>query len=242
MKYHVSFDIDLRRNPYKGLYIAIEGIDGSGKTTQVQSLDNYFKAKGRQVIKTGEPRKNKGVIGKLIGDILLSKVKVPFAAFQHLMSAERAIHHEELVLPSLKSGKVVITDRCFWSAIPYGILDLMKDEKKERYNFKVGEVILVAQSILSMYNQFTVPNFTFFLDVSVDTAIKRIGRKKGKQELYEKKGKLEKIDLGYKWLARKFPQEITVVDGEGKVEEVTEEIIKKLEARNPKSETIPKIK
>jgi thymidylate kinase len=121
-------------------------------------------------------------------------------------------------------------------------LDRLKDEKNERYNFDLGEVILVAQSILSMYHQFTVPNFTFFLDVSVDTAIKRIGRKTRKQELYEKRGKLEKIDLGYKWLARKFPKEITVIDGEKSAEEVTKEIVKKLEARNPKSETISKFK
>jgi len=228
MRYHIEFDISLRKNPYKGVYIAIEGIDGSGKTTQAERLARYFKTKGRQVIKTGEPRKNIGVVGKLIGDILLSKVKVPFSAFQYLMSAERAIHHEELVLPSLKSGKVVISDRCFWSAIPYGILDRLKDEKKERYNFDLGQVILVAQSILSMYHQFTVPNFTFFLDVSVDTAIKRIGRKTGKQELYEKRDKLERIDLGYKWLAKKFPKEITVIDAEKSVEEVTEDIVNRI--------------
>ena len=228
MRYHIEFDINFKRNHYKGLYIAIEGIDGSGKTTQAERLARYFKTKGRQVIKTGEPRKNIGVVGKLIGDILLSKVKVPFSAFQYLMSAERAIHHEELVLPSLKSGKVVISDRCFWSAIPYGILDRLKDEKKERYNFDLGQVILVAQSILSMYHQFTVPNFTFFLDVSVDTAIKRIGRKTGKQELYEKRDKLERIDLGYKWLAKKFPKEITVIDAEKSVEEVTEDIVNRI--------------
>lgn len=228
MKYHIELDLDFKKNPYKGLYLAIEGIDGSGKTTQVEKLAQYFKSKGREVVKTAEPRKNKGVVGKLIKDILSSKVKVPFAAFQHLMSAERAIHHEELVLPSLKKGKVVITDRCFWSAIPYGILDLMKDEKKERYSFEIGKVILVSQSILTMYHQFTLPDFTFFLDVSIDTAIKRIGKKTGRKELYEKKDKLEKINLGYKWLAKKFTKEITVIDGERSVEEVTGEIIKKL--------------
>ena len=120
MKYHVEFDLDFKRNPYKGLYIAIEGIDGSGKTTQVEKISRYFEKKGKQVVTTGEPRKNKGIVGKLIQDILLSKVKVPSIAFQYLMSAERAIHHEELILPSLKAGKAVVTDRCFWSAIPYG--------------------------------------------------------------------------------------------------------------------------
>ena len=225
MKYHVEFDLDFRRNPYKGLYIAIEGIDGSGKTTQAEKISRYFEKQGKQVVTTGEPRKNKGIVGKLIQDILLSKVKVPSIAFQYLMSAERAIHHEELILPSLKAGKVVLTDRCFWSAIPYGILDRMKDAKQEQYNYQMGDVLLVAQSILSMYHQFTLPDFTFYLSVSVDTAFKRIGKKEREKELYEKKDKLEKIRLGYDWLAKKFAKEIIVVDGEKSEEEVTEEIL-----------------
>lgn len=225
MKYHIELDLDFRRNTGKGLYIALEGIDGSGKTTQAKRLAEYFEKKGKKVVETREPRKDAGVVGKLIRDILLGKVKVPFAAFQLLMSVERSIHHEELVLPSLASGKVVITDRCFWSAIPYGILDRMKDRGKEKYNFRMGEVILVGQSILSMYHQFTVPDITFLLDVSVDTGLERVGKKKETQELYEKNDQLEKIDLGYKWLAKKFPKEIKVIDGEQDEEEVTKEII-----------------
>ena len=45
MKYKVNFELDLKRNPYKGKYIVIEGIDGCGKTTQVQRLEKYFKKK-----------------------------------------------------------------------------------------------------------------------------------------------------------------------------------------------------
>ena len=225
MKYHIELDIDFRRNKEKGLYIALEGIDGSGKTTQVQRLAEYFRKKRKKVIETREPRKGTGTVGKLTEDILVGKVKVPFEAFQHIMSAERSIHHAELVLPSLKAGRVVVTDRCFWSAIPYGILDRMKDRKKEEYSFRMGEVILVGQSILSMYHQFTVPDYTFLLDVSIDTGLKRVGKKKAAKELYEKKDQLEKIDLGYKWLAKKFPKEIIVIDGERDEEEVTREIV-----------------
>ena len=47
MRYHIEFDISLRKNPYKGVYIAIEGIDGSGKTTQAEKLARYFKEKGK---------------------------------------------------------------------------------------------------------------------------------------------------------------------------------------------------
>lgn len=225
MKYNIEFDITLRKNPYKGLYIAIEGIDGSGKTTQVEKVARYFEKQGKQVVRTGEPRKKEGVVGKLIQDILLSKVKVPSIAFQYLMSAERAIHHEELIIPSLKEGKVVVSDRCFWSAIPYGILDRMVGNKKSQYDYQMADVILVAQSILSMYHQFTVPDFTFYLEVSLETALNRIGKKTRAKELYEKKDKLEKVILGYKWLVERFPKEITVIDGEKPIGEVTHKIV-----------------
>lgn len=220
MKYHVEFDIDFRRNPYKGVYIALEGIDGSGKTTQVERLVEYFKNKGREVIRTREPRKEEGVIGDLIQKILLGKTKIPPVAFQYLFSADREIHHEELVIPSLKAGKVVISDRCFWSAIPYGLLD-----RKSELDENTIEYVLVAQSVLSMYHQFIVPDYTFYLDIPLDTAMQRIDKTNEMREIYEDREKLEKTIKGYQWLLREFPKEFIVVDAMKPVEAVTEAII-----------------
>ena len=62
MKYHVEFDIAFKRNSYKGLYIALEGIDGSGKSSQVKRLGSYFTKKGSKVVATREPRKKEGLI------------------------------------------------------------------------------------------------------------------------------------------------------------------------------------
>jgi dTMP kinase len=73
-------------------------------------------------VTTREPRKE-GLIGDLVQKVLLGTEKLPSVSLQYLFSADRSAHHEELVLPSLQAGKVVITDRCFWSAIVYGILD-----------------------------------------------------------------------------------------------------------------------
>lgn len=228
MKYHVEFDIDFRRNPYKGVYIALEGIDGSGKTTQVESLAQYFIDQGREVIRTREPRKEEGVIGDLIQKILLGKTKIPPVAFQYLFSADREIHHEELVIPSLKQGKVVISDRCFWSAIPYGLLD-----RKSELDENTIEYVLVAQSVLSMYHQFIVPDYTFYLDIPLDTAMQRIDKTNEVREIYEDKEKLEKTIKGYQWLLREFPKEFIVVDAMKPVEAVTEEIIKKVIVDRP---------
>lgn len=222
----MEFDIDFRRNPYKGVYVALEGIDGSGKTTQVESLARYFIDQGREVVRTREPRKEEGVIGDLIQKILLGKTKIPPVAFQYLFSADREIHHEELVIPSLREGKVVISDRCFWSAIPYGLLD-----RKSELDENTIEYVLVAQSVLSMYHQFIVPDYTFYLDIPLDTAMARIDKTNEVREIYEDKEKLEKTIKGYQWLLREFPKEFIVVDAMKPVAGVTEEIIKKLKIK-----------
>lgn len=220
MKYHIEFDIDFKRNTAEGLYIAVEGIDGSGKTTQVDRLVEYFKSQGKEVIKTREPRKQEGLIGKLIQEILHGKTKVPSVAFQYLFSADREMHHKELILPALKEGKVVISDRCFWSAIPYGILD-----KEESVDKNTVDRYMVAQSILSMYHQFTIPNFTFYLDLPLDVAMQRIEQSDTPEEIYEDEKKLERVLYGYQWLLQEFPKEFTVIDARMSVESVTKEIL-----------------
>lgn len=219
MKYHISFDIDFKRNSAKGLYIALEGIDGSGKTTQVDRLVSYFEKQGKEVIHTREPRKGEGIIGKLIQDILHGKTAVSPVAFQYLFTADRQMHHQDVILPALAAGKVVISDRCFWSAIPYGILDM-----DEAITANAIQQKLVAQSILSFYHEFTIPDKTFYLDVSLETAITRITQGDGANEIYEDKAKLERAISGYEWLLKEFRDEFTVVDANKDIDEVTTEI------------------
>lgn len=220
MKYHVEFDLDFKRNSSKGLYIAIEGIDGSGKTTQVEQLSEYFRKQGRKVVITREPRKDVGLIGNLIKEILLGNVKVPSIALQYLFTADRAMHHDELILPALKAGKVVISDRCFWSAIPYGIMD-----RGEAFNPKTGQFILIAQSILSMYHQFTIPDYTFYLETPFATAIKRLAQEGSPKEIYESRAQVKATMAGYEWLLQEFPKEFILINSQKPVAAVTEEIV-----------------
>jgi dTMP kinase len=221
MKYHVSFDIDFKRNTSKGLYIAIEGIDGSGKTTQVERLVASFKKEVKEVVMTREPRKDVGLIGKLIQEILHGKTAITPVAFQYLFSADRQMHHQELILPTLKAGKIVVTDRCFWSAIPYGLLD-----NEEKITENSMQQKLAAQSILSFYHQFTVPDITIYLDVTITKAMKRISEEHSKKsEIYEDRKKLKRAIEGYQWLLKEFPKEFTVINANQSVDKVTEEIL-----------------
>ena len=225
MKYPVNFELELRKNPYSGKYIALEGIDGSGKTTQVEKLAEYYRNKGNEVILTREPRKE-GIIGDLVHKVLTGKEKIPTVAIQYLFSADRAAHHQELIIPSLKAGKVVISDRCFWSAIVYGILD----RTGGNYDKSDADLLLITQSILSVYHQFIVPDITFYLKISVKESLRRLEEKEDMKEIYEKEELIEKVYTGYDYLRDRFPNEITEINGEGPVETVTKLMSDKLEA------------
>jgi len=220
MKYHVDFDVDLKKNAYEGKYIAIEGIDGSGKSTQATKVAGYLRSKGKKVIQIREPRKT-GVIGDIVQKVLTKKMKVSPIALQYLFLTDRVLNQEEIIIPALKRGEAVVSDRCFWSAIVYGILDRTQGQ----YNDKDAEFLLIAHSILSMYHQFIVPDYTFYLKVSLDTAFSRIKKKDDVKEIYEDKEKLKKVIEGYDWLAGKFNKEIVIIDGEKSMEEVTGEIV-----------------
>lgn len=219
MTYNVNFDIELKENPYPGIYIALEGIDGSGKTTQVEKLAEYYRSQGKDVVVTHEPRRD-GAMGALVDAVLKGDVKIPVVAIQYLFAAQRAAFMEEVIIPALKEGKVVITDRCFWSSIPYGLLDKHESEKSnDPYQ------LMAAMSVLSMYHEFIAPDFTVILDVSVNTAGERLTAKGKKAEIYEKREKLEKLKEGYAFLLENFSDALVQVDGEGAQQEVSQRIL-----------------
>jgi len=223
MKYHVGFDINLKKNPYKGKYITVEGIDGSGKTTQVEKIVKYFRAKGKNVIQAREPRKT-GVIGDIIQKVLNRELKMSEFAFQYLFATDRVLSQEEVIIPALKRGDIVISDRCFWSAVVYGILDRTGGQ----YDYKEADFLLIVYSILSMYHRFIVPDYTFYLKISLDTALLRIRKKDDTKEIYENREKLGKVIDGYNWLNTKFAKEIVTINAEKSVREVTKEIISRI--------------
>ncbi len=216
MKYHISFDIDFKRNPYKGRFIALEGIDGSGKTTQALKVVELLNKNGYKAIYTKEP--TGGIIGKLLREQILSgKVKVPPVSIQYLMSADRAMHQEEIT-EELKKGTIVVTDRYFWSAVCYGIADL-----PQAVNY-----YLTALSVLSPYTRFLSPDVTFFLDLPIKSSLKRIGKSLKHREIYDNEEKLKKIKKAYDLLKEKFVKEFAIINADREVDEVTKDLFKKI--------------
>lgn len=219
MRHHISFDIEFKENPHEGLFIAFEGIDASGKSTQVHDIKDILEQKGRGVVV-----KNpfEGEIGEFVRKILSGEKKVPVVTLQYLISANRQAQQEEII-EHLKAGKDVLIDRYIWSAVAYGIFDKGADDIE-----KTSQWLLVEQSILSMYHQFLVPDYNFYLKISPRTAVDRLSHMDKTKEIYEDEDKIKKIAGIYDWLIEKYPEQFIVVNGEQPEEKVTEEILKHL--------------
>ena len=214
MKQHVSFDIDFKRNTYPGKFIVLEGIEASGKTTQVARLGKEFP----DAVLTKNPTDSQ--IGSLIrNEVLGGHSTIPPVAYQYLFAADREIQQAE-ILGYLKKGKTVISDRYFWSSVAYGIAD------REGLDYSDWEnVSLTSFSILSMYHQFVLPDISIYLEISLDESLKRIRGSKKHTEIYDNPKMNVKIKKGYKWLLEKFTQEFKIVSAEKSEGKLTEELV-----------------
>lgn len=216
MKHKVSFELEFKRNPFKGKFIVLEGIDGSGKTTHVEALQKELEKEGHKVFTTKNPTDH--AVGKFIRTVLSGKEKIPPQAIQYLFNADRAVQQEEII-EHLKNGEIVISDRYFWSSVAYGMADMAVHDER----------LITAYSILSFYHQFLLPDITFFLDTKTSVAIERI-EKKNEHEIYENKEFLEKVQKTYRILLGMFPNEFYITDSNHKLKEVSKGILEKVES------------
>lgn len=191
----------------EGKFIVFEGIDGAGSTTQSDLLFKYLKSKGKKVVYTCEP--TDGPIGKLIRQALKHQLKFSWETLQLMYSADRADHLDKLILPSLKVGVSVISDRYFFSTFAY------------------GELNLDGKWLRQLSQNFPLPDITFLVDVPVGVAMKRIKTSRENKELYEKQKLLEKVRKNYLDLAKEF--KFVVLDGAKSKQEIAREVIKNLD-------------
>lgn len=209
----------MKPNPYPGLFIDIEGLDGSGASTQVELVRQRLLRDGFSAYTTKEPTDN--VIGGLIRGALTGVYKLPPDSLQLLFVADRRHHLEREIIPVLNNGNILITDRFLWSTIAFGAIKLSR------------------RWLLQIHHYCFLPDLSIFLRVSPKTCIKRIKDDRFDFELFEEEDKLWRVWEGYEWLAKKFPKEIKIIDGELNSREITNEIIRLVE-RHPKYKNLKK--
>ncbi|MBS4537935.1 dTMP kinase [Clostridium sp. D2Q-11] len=198
----------------KGLFITIEGPDGAGKSTQIEQLKEHFKNQGKDIVITREPGGTE--ISEKIRDIILDNANTAMADTTEalLYAASRAQHVHQKIIPALKKGKVVICDRFVHSSLVYqGIgRGLGVEEVKAINNFAIEGI---------------KPDVTLFFDISPETALKRKTKNNEGDRLENEKVDFHKrVYEGYKRLIEKYPEEFTIIDANGTIEEIHKEVIK----------------
>jgi dTMP kinase len=200
------------KNPYPGKFIIFEGLDGSGKSTQVDLLLEYLKKNGKKVYCTSEPTQY--LIGGLIKSWVANDWKSTPECLQLLFAADRSYHLNKEITPLLKRGITVICDRYFFSSFAYGNLEI-KD----------------LDWLISINQNFILPDITFLLKVSSKICIQRMAKERFSIGLFEEEKKLEKVWQNYEKIAKRF-KNIEIIDGEKPTKEVFEEIKGVIETKN----------
>jgi len=185
----------------RGLFIVLEGIDGCGKSTQARMLARWLRSMGYEVVQTDEP--TDGPIGAFIRKILRGEVRVPISAEVNLFAADRMWHLGNVILPALRQGKVVISERYVYSSIAY----------QASRGATVGEILAANRCAMN-------PDLAVLLDVTPEISARRM--RKSLDE-FESDGSLQRA-VRERYLALVREGKLVLVDGSCDPKKVQEEV------------------
>ncbi len=195
-----------------GKFIVFEGIDGSGKSTQMELLAEKLAKKGIKCRRTLEP--TYGLAGGVLHDILSGKIKADpkvTAAFFVADRLDHILNETDGLLKSLKQGETIICDRYYFSSYAYQSVEVPGD-------WVVDANKLCADTLR--------PDCTVFIDISPKTAMERITKNRTNIEIYETEERLTQVREAYFDAFEKMKDSecVKVIDGERTVEEIAAEI------------------
>ena len=202
----------------RGIFIVMEGPDGSGKSTQIELLKEYLKEQGHEIIVTREPGGT--VIGEEIRDIILNPSHKAMSDVTEMLlyAASRAQLMSEVIGPALEEGKIVISDRFVDSSIVYqGIARGLGIETVSNIN----------EPGISIYK----PDCIFFIDISEEEGLRRKKEQKKLDRMEQ-----ESIDFhhmvseGYRRVLSNR-DEVVYIDGVDTVEHIQNQIRNALHVR-----------
>jgi dTMP kinase len=202
-------------------FITFEGGDGSGKTTQVTALENHLIARGKSCIATREPGGTS--LGRLIRKALLEVGRQPITspAELFLYLADRAQHMQEIILPALEQGKVVLCDRHTDSTLAY-------------QGYGRGIDLALLRRLNEIASRGVRPDLTLLFDCPVEISLSRTARRQSqpatlqsREDRFERE-KIEfheKVRHGFLELAKAEPQRFRVIDATRSAADVGQEIM-----------------
>ncbi len=208
----------------RGYFITFEGIEGSGKTTQMHRLAQHFAGRGPKMLTTREPGGTPA--GEAIRRLLLNtKVNgIRATAELYLYLAARVQHLEEVVLPALAEGQVVLCDRFSDATIAY-------------QGYGRGLDLGLVKRLVATAARGLRPDLTLLLDLEPRAALVRVARRRDKNRLDREAIDFhERVQRGYLALARANPSRIKVIAADGpsllvgdKIRRLVREVIDGLE-------------
>ena len=201
----------------KGIFISIEGPDGSGKSTQIENIKAFFKERNIDIVFTREPGGTP--IGERIREIILDNNCKEMCSMTEAMlyAASRAQHVSEIIKPALSEGKVVVCDRFVDSSVAY-----------QGFGRELGDPV----KVINMYAiDGCMPDVTFLLKLDPDIGIQRIlkGREAEDRLEQEKAEFHRKVFEGYLELEKMYPERVVGIDASRSIEDIKNEIYSRLE-------------
>jgi len=196
----------------KNLFIALEGIDGSGKSTQTKLLAQKLTEAGHNVYTTFEP--TDGMIGSVLRNILKGNIKADHRTIAGLFLADRLDHllnEETGLVKKMKDGYSIITDRYYFSSYAYHGTHMDMDW------------VIAANKMCA---QILKPNVNLFIDVTPATAMQRINTNRASTELFENRESLEAIREKYfeAFTKLKHEENIFITNGDRTQDLVADEL------------------
>jgi dTMP kinase len=202
----------------KNLFIAFEGIDGSGKSTQVRLLSDRLMQKGHKVHTTFEPTNSR--IGTMIRDIFSHKMEGDHRTIAGLFVADRLDHlldSQTGMLKMLDDGYNVITDRYYFSSYAYHGTHMSMDW--------VIDANAMSAALLR-------PDINIFIDVAPEVSIERIRQSRESIEMYETLENLKAVRNKYMEAFEKLSavEKVCMIDGNRNQTSIAEDVLKCVEA------------
>ena len=197
----------------RGLFLTFEGMDGSGKTTQLRRLAARLRAMGRTVLETAEPGGTP--IGAKVRGILLDNANQELCPMAELLLyfASRAQNVEELILPALERGEVVLADRFTDSSLVY-----------QGYGRALGAENVMALDRIACHG--VRPHLTVLVDIDAETSLARAHARNQAETSHETRMDEQSLDFhrvvyrAYHELAAREPERVKPIDGRAGMDEI----------------------